>query len=96
MKKQFALLAVILIAAFMFTGCADAIDVTACTVDKPAGFWRGLWNGITAGFSFISSLFNDNIAVYNMNNNGGWYDFGFVLGAAGSGGSATAATKKRR
>ena len=30
---------------------------------------------------FIGSLFFDDIAMYAINNNGGWYDFGFVLGA---------------
>lgn len=47
---------------------------------NPAGFWWGLWNGLTIGFSFIGSLFNDTIAIYDVNNNGGWYDWGFNTG----------------
>jgi hypothetical protein len=45
------------------------------------GFWWGLWNGITAPFAFIGSLFSSNIHFYEVHNNGGWYNFGFVLGA---------------
>jgi hypothetical protein len=30
---------------------------------------------------FILSLFMDDVAMYAVNNTGGWYDFGFVLGA---------------
>jgi len=52
-----------------------------------AGFWGGLWNGITAPFSFFGSLFSDHIGIYNVHNNGGWYNFGFVLGVGGGSGS---------
>jgi hypothetical protein len=31
-------------------------------------------------FDFIGSLIWDDVAVYATNNNGGWYDFGFVGG----------------
>jgi hypothetical protein len=33
-----------------------------------------------SGFSFIGSLFDSSIKVYAINNNGHWYDFGFVGG----------------
>jgi hypothetical protein len=44
----------------------------------------------SAGFTFVISLFNDNVNVYEVNNNGNWYDFGFffgVLNALGGAGS---------
>ena len=28
---------------------------------------------------FLISLFNDNINIYEVNNNGNWYNFGFML-----------------
>lgn len=71
----------ILLAAFLLTGCADVTLIEACVVDEPYGFWSGLWHGIIAPFSFIGSLFSNSIAVYAVNNTGGWYDFGFCLGA---------------
>lgn len=70
----------ILLLVILFTSCADVIPIEACIIDTPYGFWGGLWHGIIAPFSFIGSLFSDSIAMYAVNNNGGWYDFGFVLG----------------
>jgi len=81
-----------LLAAVLFTGCADVTPIEACAIDEPYGFLGGLWHGIIAPFSFIGSLFSDSIALYAVNNNGGWYDFGFVLGAGilfGGGSSAS-------
>ena len=46
-----------------------------------AGFWKGLWHGFTVLFTFIISLFNDGIGVYEVANRGHLYDLGFVLGA---------------
>jgi len=64
------------------TSCADVSPhVQDCITSSPYGFWGGLWHGIIAPFSFFGSLFTDDIALYAYNNNGGWYNFGFVLGA---------------
>lgn len=46
-----------------------------------AGFWLGLWHGIIAPITFVISLFTDDVSLYEVRNNGNWYDFGFVLGA---------------
>jgi hypothetical protein len=46
----------------------------------PAGFWVGLWHGIIAPITFIVSLFSDGVRIYETNNRGRWYDFGFMLG----------------
>jgi|TARA_R110000772_G_scaffold267357_1_gene391186 hypothetical protein len=81
-----------LLVAFLFTGCADVTLINECVTVAPYGFWGGLWHGIVAPFAFICSLFSDDIAMYALNNNGGWYDFGFVLGAGilfGGGSSAS-------
>ena len=89
-KKSYALY--ILLVAVLFTGCADVTLIEECTTVAPYGFWGGLWHGIVAPFAFIGSLFSDDIAMYALNNNGGWYDFGFVLGAGilfGGGSSAS-------
>jgi len=40
----------------------------------------GLWNGLTIIISFIVSLFNSNVNIYQVVNNGGFYNFGFVIG----------------
>jgi hypothetical protein len=80
-----------LAAILLLAGCADAVNVQECLSDKPYGFLSGLWHGFIAPVSFIASLFSDSIAMYAINNNGGWYDFGFVIGAGilfGGSGSA--------
>lgn len=45
-----------------------------------AGFWQGLWNGLTLSFAFFISLVNHDVQVYEVHNNGGWYNWGFVMG----------------
>jgi len=47
---------------------------------KPAGFLGGLWHGFIAPLAFIVSLFCDNVSVWETNNNGKFYEFGFLLG----------------
>lgn len=47
---------------------------------KVAGFWLGLWHGLIAPITFIISLFKEDIGVYEVHNNGRWYNFGFIFG----------------
>jgi hypothetical protein len=86
--KRISLLVLFII---VLTGCAQAIPIEECLEVAPYGFFGGLWHGFIAPFSFIVSLFMDDVALYAVNNNGSWYDFGFVLGAGilfGGGGKA--------
>jgi hypothetical protein len=77
------------------TGCAQTQPhLQPCLEGHVYGFWGGLWHGIIAPFGFIGSLFNNNIAVWAVNNNGGWYTFGFVLGIGALSGSSTKASKR--
>ncbi|MFI2703761.1 hypothetical protein [Cellulosimicrobium composti] len=46
------------------------------------GFWWGLWHGVILPVSFIVSLFTDTVSIYEVDNDGNWYDVGFVLGIA--------------
>jgi hypothetical protein len=65
--------------------------------EKPAGFWAGLWHGIIIVITFVISLFTDSVHIYEVNNSGGWYNFGFLLGAAiALGGSGRAYKKKKK
>ncbi|MFA5293686.1 MAG: hypothetical protein WC496_11735 [Phycisphaerae bacterium] len=59
---------------------------------NPAGFWAGLWHGLIAPITFIISLFNSNVSMYETNNNGRWYEFGFLIGVSSTlgGGGASA------
>jgi len=64
----------------LLSACA-APPETPLLEQNPSGFWSGIWHGLILTFSFIGSLFSENIVIYDIDNNGGWYDFGFLLGA---------------
>lgn len=93
----FGLLAMILLS---LTACAAGPNQMVNTEDpdgQVAGFWRGLWHGIIAPVTFLISLFNANVGVYEVHNTGGWYNFGFLLGLTiifGGGGGG--ASRRRR
>ena len=69
-----------------------ALPETGAPASDQAGFWFGLWNGMTVPFAFIGSLFDSDIAIYSVNNSGGWYDFGFALGVGAFTGGASRAS----
>jgi hypothetical protein len=49
---------------------------------KPAGFWAGYWHGMISPITFVVSLFKPGVRIYETNNNGRWYDLGFLMGAS--------------
>jgi hypothetical protein len=49
---------------------------------RRAGFWLASWQGLITPITFVISLFNDEANIYEVNNNGNWYDLGFILGVA--------------
>ncbi|MBC7790557.1 MAG: hypothetical protein H7Z74_11475 [Anaerolineae bacterium] len=60
---------------------------------QPAGFWAGFWHGLIVPVAFVVSLFNTGVRIYEKNNRGRWYDFGFIIGASisiGGGGHESA------
>ncbi len=69
-----------LVLAACAAGTNPEVGVAAPDGDV-AGFWLGLWHGIIAPITFVISLFTDEVTLYEVHNNGNWYDFGFVLGA---------------
>lgn len=76
------LLVVIMASILLLSSCADAQpQVNDCLVGHQYGFWGGLWHGIISPISFFGSLFSNDIDMFAINNNGGWYTFGFVLGS---------------
>ena len=89
----------ILGATLLLSSCAAGSNPAVGTGEEPAGFWLGLWQGIIAPVTFVVSLFTDDVNVYEVANNGNWYDFGFFFGAAmslgGSGGAGARARKRR-
>jgi hypothetical protein len=71
---------------------------TARVHDAVAGFWLGLWQGFIAPFVFVASLFKSDLSIYEVHNNGAWYNFGYLFGLAcffGGSGNRTAQRKKK-
>jgi hypothetical protein len=101
MKKWFAVLIAVLI-VLAVSGCAPNPNQLAGIPDAEgnvAGFWTGLWHGFISPFTFLISLFSDSVTMYEVHNNGGWYNFGFLFGASiilgGSGGGAARRRKRK-
>ena len=65
----------------LITSCAETQPIGECVEPDPDGFLNGLIHGVICPVTFIISLFNDEVAIYAVNNNGGWYNFGFLIGA---------------
>ena len=63
---------------------------------KPAGFFWGIWHGWIAPISLIVQIFNNNIRVYERNNSGWWYDFGFYIAILGGFGGLSLTRKRKR
>ncbi|MBU3023321.1 hypothetical protein [Aestuariibacter sp. A3R04] len=83
MKKTQCWLLVIFVT--MLAGCADHMTFEQAQSAEQVGFFHGLWHGLIIIFSWLASLIFDDVAIYAIYNNGGWYDFGFVLGVGGFG-----------
>lgn len=69
-------------------------------VPEPANFWQGLWQGLIIFLSFIASWFDKNIVLYQVNNNGFWYNLGYFIGIAiavgGSSGGSQRKSKRKK
>ena len=100
MKSSLTLLVLILLLLNILAGCApgpNQFKGTATEHDVVAGFWLGLWQGFIAPFVFVASLFKSNLSIYEVHNNGAWYNFGYLFGLAcffGGGGNRSARRKK--
>lgn len=69
-----ALAPAVLLAACAARQAGDAVAASA------PGFWLGLWHGFIFPVAWIVSLFVNDVAIYAVPNNGGWYDFGYFVG----------------
>lgn len=82
--KVFAFL-LILLMLVMLAACAPApnsLQGTPGAKHSVAGFWLGFWQGFIAPFVFVISLFRSDLNIYEVHNNGGLYNFGFLFGLA--------------
>lgn len=78
MAKKIIILFLLLITVLVVaTGCIPGDGHN--TEENPAGFFWGIWHGWIAPVSLIGGIFNKDLHVYEVNNIGWWYDFGFYI-----------------
>jgi len=96
MRSGVTLLLLALLLLNLLSGCAPGSNQfkgTASEQGSIAGFWLGLWQGFIAPFVFLVSFFRTDLSIYEVHNNGAWYNFGYLFGLAcffGGGGNRTA------
>ena len=76
-KKVFLLCILLVLLMAAFSGCTPG-DGTNSEI-KLAGFFSGVWHGWIAPVALIISLFNKNIGIYEVYNNGFMYDLGYYM-----------------
>jgi hypothetical protein len=93
--NKFILAFSIVLLMIMLAGCFPGGG--SYTPSDRAGFLSGVWHGWIAPFSLIIGLFSDSVRIYEPNNNGWWYDFGFYIAViAGFGGLALSRKRKKK
>ena len=87
---------VFVLVAMSLTLAACIAKQTMAAVNPAApGFLEGVWHGFIFPVAWIVSLFTDQIAVYAVPNNGGWYDFGYFVGICFLGVGARSSRRRR-
>lgn len=66
------------------------------TDEKPAGFFWGIWHGWIAPISLIWGIFDPYIRLYEPNNTGWAYDFGFYIAIISGFGGISFSRRKRK
>lgn len=80
---KFVIIGSLCFALFACTPSANSNKNLLNNGQKVAGFFDGCWHGTILPVAFVSSLFNQDVNIYETHNNGNWYNFGFLLGIGG-------------
>ena len=86
------LVVLVMVIVGMMTGCVPG-DGTHDQASK-AGFFWGVWHGWIAPLSLILQLFGKDVSIYETNNVGTWYDFGFYISVISGFGGISLTRKK--
>jgi len=82
--RPYKILGIVFLLIFVLASCAPGpndLEKTPDNEGKVSGFCKGLWHGLISPITFIISIFSKSVRLYEVHNNGLWYNFGFVLGA---------------
>jgi len=72
-------LALVAVGIYIIVGHVGMPTRDIDTSGAPANFWWGLWHGLIIYLSFIASWFDNNIVLYQVHNNGFWYNLGYLI-----------------
>jgi hypothetical protein len=74
----------LLISFVLLAGCSlpnrNPLQDTPDNHGKIAGFWKGFWHATVKPVSSVWSLFNTDVTIYEVHNNGFWYNMGYTSG----------------
>lgn len=96
MKRKTKVLIIIMfviITATFLSGCIPGDGRNS--PENKAGFLWGVWHGWLAPVSLIVSFFKENISIYEINNTGWLYDFGYYIAVISGFGGLAISRKKR-
>jgi hypothetical protein len=83
-KRLVLLLVLLALSLLLLSGCAPGANPLVNTPNDQgyvANFWTGLWQGFIVPVTFIISLFNQQVNIYEVQNDGISYNIGFAIGA---------------
>lgn len=83
-ENRGSLILVLIVSILLLSACAgpNSLVNVPSQDGSVAGFWMGLWHGFIAPITWAISLitlFSDSMNFYEVHNNGGWYNFGFMM-----------------
>lgn len=78
-RSPTARIAAALLPLILLSACA-AQQASDGVAEAAPGFWLGVWHGFIFPVAWVVSLFIEEVAIYAVPNNGGWYDFGYFIG----------------
>ena len=95
MAKRILTLFLVALAVITIVGCFPGDGRN--TRIEPAGFFMGIWHGWIAPLSLVVGIFDHGVRIYETNNVGWWYDFGYYIAIiAGFGGIAVSRRRKKK
>jgi hypothetical protein len=101
MKKKLFIFVLMALLLVIIAGCAPGPNPAVNTPDEQGqvgSVWLGLWHGIIAPITLIFSIYDNTVRMYDVHNDGAWYDFGFLLGIGvffGALGAAGSSSRRR-
>ena len=76
-SRRMAITIIVSVTMIVLAGCLPG--GAQYTAQRPAGFFSGVWHGWLAPLSLIVGFFEPSVRVYERDNSGWWYDFGFYM-----------------